>query len=183
MSLHDLTQILNVPGQLAYNPTQAGLAQPYPHGGTELGWVRDFHVEELELGAPQRAEELGFAVGWSRGYLSYGIGFVLQQYDPDALSLYYKTTNFSQNNRLGALSITENTPGDVTQLLPLVFSPYDLSLPGVIVYAPVPYLGPALRKIGWQINRPLEVPMLFMGTTNANGKVIRWGRLENLPAT
>lgn len=178
MGLQDLGQILSVPGRLAYNCTQAGLAQPYPHGGTALGWITDFHAEEVELGAPQRAEELGFAVGWTRGYVSYGVGFTLKQWDPDVLRLFYNVTNAGVNGNSPIIS--ESTPGIVAPILPVIFSPYDLLNPGVIVYAPVPFMGPALRKIGWQIQRPLEIPILFMATYSATNRLIRYGRLDTL---
>lgn len=184
MAAEDLSLCLSVPGKLAYNPTQGGLLAAYPHSGTALGKIRDFTVEEDAVEVPIVAEEWGSVVGATRGETVYRVSFVLEQWDPDALALIYRTTTSSAGGYQGAKTITNNLPGVLTPASPLVFSPDDKRNPGLVFYSPIFYTGPVARRLAFDLSRRLEIPVWFWAGRHATvQKSHAIDRLEHLSLT
>lgn len=181
MAGDDPALALSVPGRLTLGPTQDGIYPgAFPHGGTPLGIVGEVHVERTEQMTPIFAEEFGQIVGAVRGFETWVLGFTLQQYDPDALALIYRTTTTSRNGFSGARTVRESLPGVVAPSAPVLFSPDDSANPGVLLYAPIPQVGPATQRLDLSLVKGLEIGVILLATRDPAGRVIAIDRLEHL---
>lgn len=176
MSVQDA---LRVPGRLCVGPTQNGLLGAFPHGGTEVGRVSEVVVTETAEETPIPGEARGKVAGLLRGISTVLVAAVLLERNPTGYGLVYRTTTTSG----GAKTIRSSAPGLVTATSPILFSPDDPAHPGVLVYAPLPYVGPAGRRLEFLLRRGLEFPLLFLVGEDANGNDLAIDLLEHLSLT
>lgn len=183
MAAEDLSLVLSAPGRLCYNPTQAGLLQAFPHGGTALGLVSDVAVERDEVLEPVVAWEFGQEINSGfRSLERWALAFVLRQWDPDTLGLLFRTTTTSAGGYSGAKTLKASTIGQVGALSPILFSPLDVKHPAVLIYAPMP-ARKATQILALSLDRRLEVAAVFRATRGTVGEPIAIDRLEHLSLT
>lgn len=183
MASANLQDCFRVPGRLAIGPSQAGLLQAFPHGGTEVGRISEAFVAETEEITPILSEARGKIVGAVRGSVTYVVGFTLLQWDPDGYGLVFRTTTTSAGGYQGVKTIEGSTPGNVSATSKLIFSPDDPRHPAVLIYAPIPYLGNATRRLEFSLKKDLEVALIFLAAEDSNGNDIAIDRLEHLSLT
>lgn len=93
MSARDLNSVVQAPGRLCINPTSLGLQQAFPHGGTELGVVRDAYLEDFTATWNVSAEEYGGETVdsvWTG--TNYAFGCLLRSFDDTALQTVFPNT-------------------------------------------------------------------------------------------
>lgn len=180
MSVQD---VLRVSGRLCVGPTQNGLLGAFPHGGTEVGRVSEVVVTETAEETPILGEARGKVAGLLRGISTVLVAAVLLERNPTGYGLVYRTTTTSGGGFSGAKTIRGSAPGLVTATSPILFSPDDPAHPGVLVYAPLPYVGPAGRRLEFLLRRGLEFPLLFLVGEDANGNDLAIDLLEHLSLT
>lgn len=94
---NDPLQALETPGRIVRNPTS--FDGSFPHGGTELGLVRDVAWQLVEVRQRIRAEELGqVVVGDLMAGEAFVLTFALRGQDDDAKAAIWP------NTRVGAKS-------------------------------------------------------------------------------
>lgn len=96
-------EILKMKGRLVKDPTN--LANPFPHGGTELGLVRDIRYRPGIKTRRVRAEEFGRVVEGIIANAQGVIVAVLRGWDVDAITAIYP---FSAVGGSGAPLVTTN---------------------------------------------------------------------------
>jgi hypothetical protein len=173
--------ILRSPGRLSYGATS--LATAYPHGGTALGIVRAIAAAPNERFVDVIAEEYGGETV-ERLFMgqSWTISAILRSFDPAALALV------APNSTTGTVSqeriVTE--PGTVraghpraTAGVKLVFSPDAPDAPYLVLYRAIPSIeASATLQFGRSVET--ELAIVFTGARDASGRMIAWGRSEDI---
>jgi hypothetical protein len=93
----NVRNILRFPGRLCKTPTN--LAAAFPHGGTELGVVRDMVFRPMVSTTPIHAEEFGRTVEVIVTKESAVFACVLRSYDNDLLSDVFHNTGAGRRAR------------------------------------------------------------------------------------
>lgn len=191
MALSDISQILKVPGKLAYNPNS--LSAPFPHGGTALGLTQDVIFKPTRSYEYIREESFGNEVV---DVLDLGesviIAASLRGYDVDAVAqifpsvvagttsgkntVYYPNPQNTAENQNGTFraGTLKSASG-----IKLIFTPDDyISYPALIVYNAVPLVEEA-AEIKFSYDEGM-IPILFVATRDSSNRLYAWGRLEDL---
>lgn len=167
-----------VTGRLAYGCDD--LSADWPHGGTGLGLVGRVYVSPpsqyavAERGEDGSVERVVFTGGRA------ACGVEVLSYDTDALAaaMPVSSTNYAEGR---LIEWAENTtPGDVTALTNLVFTPTNSDHPGWVLYKAFPLLE-LNQRLNFSSFRVLSLAVMFLGAADANGRVMAIGPLSRIP--
>jgi hypothetical protein len=188
MSAANVLNVIRAPGRLCINPTNAGLQQAFPHGGTALGLAAKI---EFRYGyAVEIVRPMTF--GRTVTEAVYGgedamLAATIRGLDPDMLAALLPNTT------AGASSGTRTvkySPGDVATNLPgyllsnkqaiICFSPKALDThPMILLYNAIPILAEDAKLSLSQANE-IAISAVFLGTPDSSGRVYAHDRRENL---
>lgn len=188
MSAYDPAACLTVPGRLCLGPTQPGLLQAYPHGGTAVGFVSRARLVRREEVVLLRSETTGKTAAAVVGYTDFRLAFALIQYDTTVLDRLYAYTTTSAGGFSGANTLREPSigatlePGARSAGVPLLFSPDNPAFPAVLIYAPIFLNGPE-KEIDLVLDKPREEGVEVLCVEDASGHVIATDLLGNLSLT
>lgn len=184
MGAPDARTLLRAPGRLAFGCTS--LATAWPHGGTGLGNVKGIELRNYSVYFTVTAEEYaGDPVEFLQRGTSWGIGAFCRGADDDLLARLFPNSaagTVTQHRR-----VTE--PGSAvkagmrmsTGQGNLVFTPYDTDrIQTVVLYRAVPLVEEQAALVKLAVAEDYGTPALFMGIRDNSGRVIDWGRKEDL---
>lgn len=187
MSVADAAQALTIPGRLCLGPTQPGVLQAFPHGGTAIGYVREAALERLEESVPIHAESRALQAGRVVGRNVLSFAFVLVQYDLDVLKKLWAYNTTSGGGFSGATNLVEPNVGATLQPgvrlgdgVSLLFAPDDVRQPGVLIRNPEFTVGPNQQRVAYSILAPNEHAVVVLAYLDASNRVLEVGKLENL---
>lgn len=132
-------ELFHVKGRLIRNPTDLTLA--FPYGGKELGTFQEFRLRRLPRDEPL-TEIDGEAVDALYQGTDVEVTGVLRNYDPDALLEAFKnsaTSGAGGNTQLfepGSALVPGQFLTDFSAVL--LWAPFDVARPGLLVYNAVP---------------------------------------------
>lgn len=180
--------LLRVPAELVWNPTN--LLTAFPHGGTQLGLVRDIEAKLGILETGVVAEEFAGQVVDTVYETDRGIvvSAVVRDLDPDVLTKVFANTSSStitKSTRLKGYAIdSAYRPGILgsTRAGKLCVSPRAVDdHPMLVLYNAIPILNPeALINYCW--SKELGLMISFVGTPDSAGKVWEFDKRRNLTA-
>jgi hypothetical protein len=148
-------QALKVPGTLIVNPTTNPPTDAAPHGGTELGLVKDVRWVRRERSFDITAEEYGSETA-EVVYLGeeWEVLFTLRGYDADALSNLFPNIVAETNSATTGITYPDTTrragSGYTSSIVSLLFSPEDPYHHAVYFRAAIPMVAEELEV---KINR------------------------------
>jgi hypothetical protein len=179
--------LLRVPAELVWNPSDIMTA--FPHGGTQLGLVRDIDVKLNARYTDVVAEEFAAHV-IDNVYEGEGIivSAVVRDGDPDAFAKVFPNTSTStitKSTRFKGYAVdAAYRPGLLgsTMAGKLVVSPRAVDdHPMLILYNAIPILNPeALIQYCW--SKEMGILVSFVGTPNSSGKIWEFDKRRNLTA-
>jgi hypothetical protein len=181
MAQSNVVNVLYTPGKLCKNPTN--LALPFPHGGTELGLVRQVVIARTHTEARITAEEFGSEVV-ENIYLGevWTVGFRLRTYDNDAIAdLFPNTTVGTSGNRVISHP-GSNRAGrlESQDAVKLCFSPLNAEThPMLLMYRAIPMLEETV-EFNVSMAEPLEFGCIFLGIRDGTNRVIAFGMKGDL---
>ena len=188
MASIDKNKSLLVTGSLSYGCTN--LALDWPHGGTGLGLCGSIYFEPpagvIRLKQPENntTEALLYVGG------DASLGCSLEGWD-DTVAGGVLAPLFPSRREVNSRVVLEwpGTTGTgrtfrgvgslVPLLSPLVFTAKSPARPSVIIYKAAPLIELSARLQKSSI-RPLRVPLVFVGTPDATGRVAAQGRIGDL---
>lgn len=167
-------------GRLAYGCTD--LSAAWPHGGTGLGLT-----SSVKFAPPSGAVFLGAERDSTTRKVLYvggdaSLGARLVDWDADALQRIFPNFSTSNGEVLMAAGNDQTTlveGQEFPTVAPLVFTPINSAHPGIIFYTAYCLLEQS-ASLWLSSRRWLEVPLLFLGKHDANGKVALWGTFSEL---
>ena len=167
MSATDARRALQVNGRLCWNPTDLSIA--YPHGGTQLGFVKA-HALRVRTGQHViRSEEWGVAVDAIFAGEEWVIAVIMASWDVDAVPLFNRDTAIGATTGRPVLKNRVGTDGVRAGVLAstlagvLYFSPDSDAHPGVLLKNAIP-LREEQAQIAFNLAEQFGDPMLFLGT-------------------
>lgn len=186
--LHNIENILRVPGRLCYNPTS--LTTAYPHGGTGLGVVKTVRVKPYKVYHKITAEEFGSeAIDYVDGGESWILGAILRSFDKDALKLIFPS---AVTGTITQEAVVAHPAADTAiragllmsaKAVKLLFSPDDPARnPFLILYNAIPLIDES-AEINLELDSDFTIGMLFAGIRSSAGKVMAMGLKEDLALT
>jgi len=190
VSARDLNDVVQVPGRLCINPTN--LATDFPHGGTELGTVRECYVEDLTTTWEVRAEEYGGEVVESVYTGSgYAFGCILRQFDDTALSTIFPNTVLGTVTQRRGIYWPQKTGGSAvreghllsSRSVKLLFSPLDsVRNRAVYFFRALPRVAETARVM-LSFKDRAEIPVIFLAIRDSAGQGTAIDFLKNITLT
>lgn len=180
MSAEKLAEALSRnPGRLVLDPT-ALYPDAFPHGGTEVGTVRDVVVRWGFRYMKQVSEYFGTTLDVYVTGQEPAIAFALQQRDPDTLPLLFPRvqTGAGPNGIPGMIrleGIAGNSatnlkfPGKLVALPPLLFAALDPRNMSVLIRRPVALLEET-ADLAFHLERDGLFPVVCLCTPDSTGK-------------
>lgn len=182
MATADLTEVLNVPGRLSWNPTSVTTA--YPHGGTALGSTRGVLARRAGVYRELRDEAFGseiYDVVWAGE--NWALACVFRQYDADAIArLFPNTSTGTTAKRPLVSSPGSNRPGYLMSNAAgkLLFSPFAVDrAPSVLFYNAIPLPDETL-ELSAAFDKRLEYGGVFVATRDSSDRIAKVGFLRDL---
>lgn len=167
-----------VTGRLAYGCDD--LTADWPHGGTGLGLVgRVYYSPPSQYAVAERGEDGSVErVVYTGGRAACGVE--LLGWDDDALGavLPVSTTSYAEGRLIEWAE--NNTPGDVTALTNLVYTPNNSDHPGWCMYKAFPLLE-LNQRLNFSSFRVLSLALMFLGSPDANSRVFALGPISRIP--
>lgn len=190
MATKNVRNVLYLPGRLAVSPTN--LASDFPHGGTELGVVRDAQFRPNIRHHKIIAEEFGRPVGAVVASEEAVLMGVLRSWDDDMIRrLFHNTQVDSDGVRgiLGRASLPAQQSGTapnragydrVADAVTLVYSPRAVDQHQMLVlYNAVPLVDEA-AELQLSIGEEFGLAFAFMCTPDVQGRDYAWDLRANL---
>jgi len=174
-------RIRHVPARVAINPTD--LTASFPHGGTEIGTVRDIVLRTDVRHAQVVAEEFGEVVEDVFVGSSVIAAMVIREFDSDAVStLFPWAVTGSSSGEPVVRYPTTSQAGDLRSgdAVTLIITPVDEARhPATILYSAVPMVDDA-AELTYSLEREFAVAAMFQGLRDGSGRIYEIGRLEDL---
>jgi len=177
MATADIHTVLQVPGRLVINPTN--LSAAYPYGGTELGAVHQIAARRVAATYDIAAMEYGGAIVEAvQGGENWAVGAYLRQFDNDAIAAVFPNTSTGTTTKRVGVKHWMNAgspvrPGSLlsARSVKLLFVPYDVDRHrAVYLYRALPRVE-EVWEMALAVDSRVEVPVLFVGIPDSNGKV------------
>lgn len=191
MAAKDPLTAMRAPGRICLAPTD--LSTAYPHGGTDVGLVRDVRLVRRDFRYPIRGEEFGRRVEFVDAVLAgegYLLTFASRGWNDAAWNAFLPNTAVGTNGGKRGIQFPNARPAGMLatdQQVALLFSPTEpLAHPAVLFPAAIP-LGAEERQFSFG-RRPEEELVLLCGfaaiRSNANaGSAVQVNLLEDLDLT
>ena len=166
MATPNVVDIIRMPGQLCFGPTDLSL--DFPHGGTALGVIKSIVAKPRQTYYNVKAEEWGGEVAETiKGGESWVLGGLLRSFDKDALRILFPASiEGAETQKTVIEHPAANTAIRAGNLLSasgikLLFSPDDtIRIPFVLFRNAIPMIEEtALMNI--EIDQDWTVPFLF----------------------
>ncbi len=184
MATRDVRNVLRVPGRLIMNPTD--LSIDAPHGGTELGLVRD---AEFRLGIKTSvvtAEEFGVQpIEYVYAGEAAVMAAVLREFDEDAIQAIFPDTAPGMCGPISTISYDVNDDPRAGRFLSaqsfsLLFSPRSLDRhPMILLYKVIPLVEES-SLLNLSLSEELGIGVMFHCIPDASGRVYSIGHRGDL---
>lgn len=184
MASKNVRNILRVPGRLVKSPTS--LATAFPHGGTELGVVRDMVFKPGIKTTEIVAEEFGSTPIQST-YVGERAVFacVLRSYDNDMLSTVFPNTSAGSSTGDQIVNADVNTGNRAGynwsgSACALLFSPKAVDRhPHILIYNAHP-LVEETAALQMSIGEEFGLAVMFLAVPDSTGRLYTIGKRDDL---
>lgn len=182
MATADPRAILNVPGRICYGPSD--LSTAYPHGGTDLGSVRQVVVRRVDARHEIRDEAFGQEIRdivW--GGENWALAFILRQFDENAVAtIFPNTATGTTTQHIGIAAPGTVRPGTLlgTRSVVLLFSPYAPEIsPACLFYKAIP-LPEETVELNLAIGKRFEIGCVFVGVRDTSNRIAQVKFIKDL---
>lgn len=175
MSAIDPTKVFSVPVRLVIAPTLFGMqSATYPYGATtECGAIKFAFIRHMQETGEILDRAKATVIGRWQGIERVFLGFDLQQWDIDVISLMYTKSSSGTGFR------STHNPGIMVPGSALLFAPYDeMNKPATIVYAPIP--ATPTQRFDFYTRTRLNPKWLFSCVQNSSGNEFLCDYIYNL---
>lgn len=185
MGAANVREILLVPGSLIAAPTD--LTTAHPHGGTELGLVRNIVLEFGFKGVPIPAVEWGTVSDVIYGGEDVLLSCVIRSFDDDMVTKIFPNTAEGSTSQHRLVTFfpgdnNKNRPGYLlsNKAFKLFFSPDSVDQHnGILLYNALPMLANTAR-MDLGRNREIGIDVVFQATPDGSGQSYAIGRRQDI---
>ncbi len=184
MSAPNVRNILRMPGRLVKNPTN--LAADYPHGGTELGVVRDIVWKIGTKTEDLIAEEFGTPVSVIVTQEIAVVACVLRSWDNDMITSVFRNIQTSVQGDVGikgavnGSGINRTGYDMVNKGMKLLFSPIAVDHHRhLLLYNAVPMTDES-AELQMSIAEEFGMSLMFKALPDSNGRTLAADLRDNL---
>ena len=171
----DLSKLAKVDGRLCIDPTD--LSAAFPHGGTALGVCQDKVLQKSRIYKRVYDEANGDVIAQHQVGESLIVACYLRGWDESTLALLHP--NYHDSDGTYVFDGPAMPAGTEIAGRKLLFSPFDSTHPGFIVYSALPYEDES-AEMQLAVNEELETAMAFQSRRDASNRTYQIGLLSEL---